>query len=450
VVEGELSLHTDGEPGHTVDVGTTFFDKAIETLPQERMRALQEAKLAALVEATYGVNRFVTNKLDTVGASGGDIRTIDDLSRLPLTTKADLMAGQGESRTNTNCTYPESAYTRVHQTSGTTGAPLRVFDTADSWAWWEYCWGFVLSGAGLTSNDRLFIPFSFGPFIGFWAAVGGARNVGALMVPGGGRTSPQRLGLMAEMQVTAMTCTPTYALRLAEVARGEGFDLSQIPMRLTVHAGEPGANVPATKQRIETAWGAKCYDHAGASEVGAHSFECEAQPGGTHAIDSEFIIEVLDPETGKAVDPGEEGELVITNLGRIGFPVLRYRTGDVVRVATEPCPCGRTFTRFDGGVIGRADDMIVVRGVNIFPAAVENILRGCDGIEEFRVTVTTRREMAELLIEIECQDGIDTHLARAAVRAGFEAAVGLRPDVEVVVLGTLPRFELKAQRFVRK
>lgn len=431
-------------------VGTNFFDRAIETLPHSRMREVQESKLVALIDATYGVNQFATKKLDSVGAAGRDIRTLEDLTALPLTTKAELMAGQNESDTNTNCTYPESSYTRVHQTSGTTGTPLRVFDTPESWAWWEYCWGFVLSGAGLTSSDRLFVPFSFGPFIGFWAAVGGARNVGALMVPGGGRTSSQRLELMAQMQVTAMTCTPTYALRLAEVAREDGFDLGRIPMRLTVHAGEPGANVPATKQRIETAWGAKCYDHAGASEVGAHSFECEAQPGGTHAIDSEFIIEVLDPETGKAVDPGEEGELVITNLGRIGFPVFRYRTGDVVRVATEPCPCGRTFTRFDGGVIGRADDMMVVRGVNIFPAAVENLLRGHDGIEEFRVTVTTQREMAELLIEIECQDGVDDSLTRAAVQSGFEAAVGLRPDVEVVVLGTLPRFELKAQRFVRK
>lgn len=431
-------------------VGTTFFDQETETLEPEQLRALQESKLAVVVDATYGSNRFVTKKFDAVGAAPRDIRTLTDLSQLPLTTKAELMAGQAESKTNTNCTFPESAYTRVHQTSGTTGSPLRVFDTVESWAWWERCWGFVLAGAGLTSKDRLFVPFSFGPFIGFWAAVGGSRNIGSLMVPGGGRTSSQRLGLMAEMGVTAMTCTPTYALRLAEVAREDGFDLSTIPIRLTVHAGEPGANVPATKQRIESVWGAKCYDHAGASEVGAHSFECEAQPGGTHAIDSEFIVEVLDPATGSPVEPGGEGELVITNLGRIGFPVFRYRTGDVVRVTTDPCPCGRTFTRFDGGVIGRADDMIVVRGVNIFPAAVENMLRAHDGIEEFRVTVTTQREMAELLIELECQDGVDGRAMTAAVRARFEAAVGLRPDIEIVALGSLPRFELKAQRFVRR
>jgi phenylacetate-CoA ligase len=219
-------------------------------------------------------------------------------------------------------------------------------------------------------------------------------------------------------------------------------------LRITVHAGEPGANVPATKARIEGAWGAKCYDHAGASEVGAHSFECQAQPGGTHAIDSEFIIEVVDPATGQPVAPGSEGELVITNLGRAGFPVLRYRTGDIVQVDTAPCPCGRTFTRFDGGVIGRADDMVVVRGVNIYPAAIENLLRHHEAVDEFRVTISTRREMAEILIEIECRRSVDDEPTVQAVRSAFESSLGLHPEVTAVQRGTLPRFELKARRFV--
>ena len=218
-------------------------------------------------------------------------------------------------------------------------------------------------------------------------------------------------------------------------------------MRITVHAGEPGALLPAVKARIEDAWGARCYDHAGASEVGAHSFECEAQTGATHAIDSEFIVEVINPATGQPMVTGEEGELVITNLGRIGFPVIRYRTGDMVRVDDAPCPCGRTFTRLAGGVIGRADDMIVVRGVNIYPAAVENLLRRHQAVDEFRVTATRVHELAEFQIEIECNDGADGEDTARAVRAAFESMVGLRPDVEVVPRGTLPRFELKAQRF---
>ncbi len=226
-----------------------------------------------------------------------------------------------------------------------------------------------------------------------------------------------------------------------------GFDLSTIPMRITVHAGEPGAMLPAVKGRIEEAWGAKCYDHAGASEVGAHSFECEAQSGATHAIDSEFIVEVIDPATGLPVAAGEEGELVITNLGRIGFPVIRYRTGDVVQVDDTPCPCGRTFTRFSGGVIGRADDMIVVRGVNIYPAAVENLLLRHAAVDEFRVTATRVGELMQIRIEIECRDGADGEGTARAVQAAFESMVGLRPQVTAVPHGELPRFRLKAQRF---
>jgi len=431
----------------TAVVDVIYFDREIETLPMGHLRALQEEKLAVVIEQTFGSNRFVTAKLRAAGATPGDISTLEDLAHVPFTTKAELVAAQEDTFLSANCTFPENAYTRIHQTSGTTGPPLRVFDTAQSWDWWGYCWGFVLSGAGLKAEDRLFVPFSFGPFIGFWAALGGAERIGALMIPGGGRSSAQRLQLMADAGVTAMCCTPTYALRLVEVAREEDFDLSTIPMRITVHAGEPGANVPATKARIEAAWGASCFDHAGASEVGAYSFECQAQPGGTHAIDSEFIVEVIDPATERPVAAGGEGELVITNLGRIGFPVIRYRTGDVVRVDEATCPCGRTFTRFDGGVIGRTDDMVVVRGVNIFPSAVENLMRRHPEVDEFRVTITRSGEMAEVVIEIECRDGTDGRDVGRAVLTTVESSLGLRPEVTTVPRGTLPRFELKARRF---
>jgi phenylacetate-CoA ligase len=322
-----------------------------------------------------------------------------------------------------------------------------VVDTAESWEWWGDCWGYVLAGAGVTANDRLFLPFSFGPFIGFWAAVLGAKRIGALLISGGGHSSSQRLQIMRDLQVTAMCCTPTYALRLAEVAREEGFDLRDIPMRITIHAGEPGANVPATKARIEQVWSAQCFDHAGASEVGAHSFECEAQPEGIHVIESEFIIEVVDPETEQSVSPGTTGELVITNLGRIGFPVIRYRTGDLVRFETEPCICGRTFGRFEGGLIGRADDMVVVRGVNVYPAAVENLVRQFDVVDEFRVQVVSRNALAELQVEMECKDGANADETCRAVIQTFHNTLGLRPIVAVVPRNTLPRFELKAKRF---
>ena len=424
----------------------TFFDHEIETLPTEQLRALQGAKLATLVEQTYLSNPVVTAKLDSFGAVADDVRTLEDLAGLPFTTKADLADAQTHGVFSANCTFPETSYTRFHQTSGTTGEPLRVFDTDQCWDWWGRCWATVLAGAGLTSADRLFLPFSFGPFIGFWSALGGAENIGALVIPGGGRNSVQRLHLMADLGVTAMCCTPTYGLRLIEVAREEGIDLADMSLRLMVLAGEPGGSIPATKARLEGAWGAKCYDHAGLSEVGAHSFECEAQSGATHAIDSEFIVEVIEPGSDQPVQAGQPGELVITNLGRIGFPVIRYRTGDIVRVDESPCPCGRTFTRFSGGIIGRADDMVVVRGVNIFPAAVEGLLRRHQTVDEYRVTITHPGALAEILVEIECcgEPGCTT---ADRVNADFGDVLGLRPTVTAVPRGTLPRFELKARRF---
>ena len=268
----------------------TYFDQTLECAPREQIESRQGRLFLSLMEKLENKNLFYTEKLNRAGLSFGDIQSLEDLQKVPFTTKSELMEAQEQSPPfGTNLTFPESAYTRFHQTSGTTGVPLRVLDTEESWKWWGHCWGFVMAAAGLTAEDRLFVPFSFGPFIGFWAAVEGSREVSAMMIPGGGRDSLQRLQLMKELGATAMCCTPTYALRLAEVAREENFDLDQIPLRLAIHAGEPGANVPATKQRIEKTWGIKCFDHAGASEIGAHSFECTEQPGGIHVNESEFL-----------------------------------------------------------------------------------------------------------------------------------------------------------------
>ena len=425
-----------------------YFEESVETMPRKALETLQIEKLCSMLEQIYGRNRFYTDKLDAAGIHPDSIQTLDDLKRLPLTEKSELVQAQSDALPfGSNTTFEESAYSRFHQTSGTTGTPLRVLDTPESWDWWGRCWGHVLAGAGLTENDRMFVPFSFGPFIGFWAAVEGAQKINALMIPGGGRDSLQRLHLMKELGATAMCCTPTYALRLAEVAQESSFDLSEIPLRTLIHAGEPGANVPATKARIESVWNAKCYDHAGASEIGAHSFECELQPNGTHVTESEFIVEVLNPETLEPVPAGEQGELIITNLGRIGYPVIRYRSGDLVVLNQQKCTCGRSYARFEGGVLGRADDMVVVRGINVFPSAVENLVRQCDSVEEFRITVTTEREMGNLAIELELSKNANPESARKTVDQAIQNELSLRPEITLVPSGSLPRFEMKAKRF---
>lgn len=416
---------------------------------REQLRDLQVQRLTSVLGVIWDLNRFYTSKFRDAGFQPGDLKTLDDLALLPFTTKAELMAAQTKDEfLSANCTFPEEAYTRIHQTSGTTGEPLRVYDTADSWAWWGRCWAHVLTGAGLTARDRLFLPFSFGPFIGFWAAVGGAERIGALVISGGGSNSDQRLDLIERFAPTAMCCTPTYAFRLAEVARERGIDPTTLPPRVTVHAGEPGASIPATKAGIEREWGVRCYDHAGASEVGGHSFECAPQPGSIHVIESEFIVEVLDPDGSDYVPPGERGELVLTNLGRPGFPVFRYRTGDIVQVDPTPCPCGRTFVRLSGGIVGRVDDMLVIRGVNVFPSAIDEIVRGIHAVDEYRVTVTSQRHMGQLVIEIECAEGADPAGTSRDLVAAVNRRLAFQPEVVPVERGVLPRFELKARRFV--
>ncbi len=330
---------------------------------------------------------------------------------------------------------------RLHQTSGTTGTPIRWLDTQASWEWAARCWSVVLRAAGVTPADRVFFPFSFGPFIGFWSGFEAARAMGALAIPGGGQDSVTRLAWMEALGVTVLVCTPSYALHLAEVARERGVDLTKLPVRITIHAGEPGAAIPAVRARIEEAWGARAFDHAGMTEVGAYGYEC-ALRAGLHVNEAEFIVEVIDPLTGTAAP---EGELVLTNLGRTGSPAIRYRTGDRVRPAPGGCGCRRTFGRLEGGVLGRLDDMLLVRGVNIFPSAIEGIIRRYPTIEEFRLEVFRESELTELRLHVEARDPAAVPLVREALRADL----GIRVDVVPVPVGSLPRWDLKARRVVR-
>lgn len=412
----------------------------LETAPPDTLRARQLARLNALLAEILPANRFYARKL-------GPLRLPLDwarFARLPFITKAELVADQASSPPfGSIATYPPDDYVTYHQTSGTTGNPLVALDTAASWAWWIECWQYVYKAAGVSAADRVFVAFSFGPFIGFWSAHAAAQTLGALTIPGGGMDSRTRLETIRRAGASVLLATPTYALRLAEVARDAGIPLSELGVRIMIHAGEPGASIPAVRARIESAWGARAFDHAGATEVGAWGFMCEHQRG-LHVNEAEFIAEVLDPVSGNPVADGEVGELVITNLGRAGWPVIRYRTGDLVETGGRHCPCGRTFLALPRGIIGRADDALIVRGVNIYPSAIEAIVREC-GASEFRIVRTRRAEMDELLIEIEGSDRIAEIVARR-----FRDRLGVRIDVRAVPAGSLPRFELKARRVVDK
>ena len=423
-----------------------IFVSKTESLDRDKLEEYQLAKFRNMLGSILETNLFYRKKLETVGLrNSADIQTLSDYGQIPFTTKDQLSADQSAFPPyGTNLTFVPSEYIRVHQTSGTTGAPLRWLDDAESWTWWGRCWTSVYHAAGVTSNDRIFFAFSFGPFIGFWSAHEGASQVGALSIPGGGMSSLQRVQAICSNKITVLVCTPTYALHLGEVAQSEGINIVDSDVRVTIHAGEPGASLPSTKKQIETIWGAQCYDHTGATEVGAWGFECESQTG-VHLNEGEFICEVIDPETG---DPAEEGELVITNLGRIGMPIIRYRSGDQVRLKTGVCPCGRQFHRLDSGIIGRIDDILIVRGVNIYPSAIENVLRSFPQIIEFAVDVHRQGALDEVEVRLEINELEESPgQIVAEVKKTCRQNLGVRVDVKVVGLGQLPRFELKSRRF---
>jgi len=424
-------------------------DRSLETLEAARLREHQWRRLRALLDEIYGApgNVFWRAAWARAGvAAPGDLKTWDDFRRLPLSRKADVVEDQtAHPPFGTNLTYPLERYVRVHQTSGTTGAPLRWLDTQASWDWWVHCWRFVLAGAGLGPADRVYVPFSFGLFIGFWAGFEAARAIGALAIPGGGADSVTRLAAMQALGATALVCTPSYALHLAETGRERGVDVAALPVRVTVHAGEPGAGIPAVRARIQQSWSARAFDHAGMTEMGAYGYECAAQTG-LHVNESEFIAEVLDPVTQA---PAPEGELVLTNLGRLGSPMIRYRTGDRVRLAEPPCACGRTFRRLEGGILGRVDDMLILRGVNVFPSAVEGIVRRFASVEEFQIEVFRDGELDEARILVEVGAG-DAAAVCTALQEALRVGLGLRLPVTPAPPRTLPRFELKARRVVRR
>ncbi|HVR72521.1 MAG TPA: AMP-binding protein [Vicinamibacteria bacterium] len=414
----------------------------LERASPAAIAAHQLERLSRLLGEVLPGNGFWVDRL---GGAGERMRRAPSWERfraLPLTGKAELVADQEEHPPlGRIATYPRERYVAFHQTSGTHGRPLAVLDTAESWRWWSDCWGQVYRAAGVTAADRIFVAFGFGPFIGFWSAFAGAQALGALTIPGGGLDARQRLQLMRETGATVLVCTVTYALRLAEAAGELGIDLPALGIRRTIHAGEPGASIPSVRARVEQAYGAACFDHAGATEVGAYAFSCDARDG-LHVNEAEFIAEIVGPGTETPVAEGETGELVVTNLGRPGWPVIRYRTGDLAAHGGRGCVCGRSWLKVPGGIAGRVDDLMIVRGVNVYPSAVEAVVRRF-AIGEFRMVRLRRGALEELRVDAEASE----ETARALAEE-LRLRLSVRIETRAVPAGSLPRFELKARRIV--
>ena len=398
----------------------------------------QLGRFNALIKTILPQNCFYREKL---GETPFPLASLDDLETLPFTTKSDLIEESQNHGFATNLTFPVEDYVRFHRTSGTKGRPLVVLDTAADWDWWMESWQYVLDSADISASDRVLMAFSLGPFIGFWSANDAVAARGALVVPSGGMSTLARLELIRTTGITAIFCTPSYAVHMAQTAAENQIKPAELGIRKIVVAGEPGGSIPATRHHLESLWNARVIDHSGASEVGPWGF-ADPQARGLYVNETEFIAEFLSIESGRSAGEDELSELVLTTLGRYGSPVIRYRTGDLVKpIWNDNQPC--RFVLLEGGVLGRSDDMMIIRGVNIFPSSIEQILRSFPEIIEFRLTTFKNGAMDAVKIEIE--DRLDQP---ERVGEELQLRLGLKIEVECIPIGTLPRFELKGKRFI--
>lgn len=415
----------------------------LRRLDRDALGALQLQRLNRLLESILPANHFFSRKLTGCPTR---LESLEQLAELPMMTKDEIQGPQAQvageaAPVPANLTWPVEQYTRYHQTSGTKGAPMPVYDTLSDWQWWIDCWQYVLDAAELEHSDRALLAFSFGPFIGFWSAHDALGQRSTMVVPGGGMSTLARLDLLQRSGATALFSTPSYALRMAEVAAENGIDLARhAAVRKIVVAGEAGGSIPATRRRIELAWGARVTDHSGASELGAWGFG-DSSGTGLHVIESEFIAEFISLESDRPAAEGELAQLVLTPLGRYGMPAIRYRTGDLVRPRWSHSEKTR-FVILEGGVLGRVDDMLVVRGVNIFPSSIEQILLNFPEVDEYRFTIRRVGAMDQMSVEVE--DRLDQP---ERIAQELKLRLGLHVEVRQVAPQSLPRFEGKGQRF---
>lgn len=438
-------------------VGVTespYWNPKTETLPQEDLRRLQLAKLRRVAEWAQARSPHYRRTFAAAGFAPADLTTFDDLRRIPFLTRQEWMDGQAELPPYG--TLPAAGHEsaiRLHTTSGTTGRmPLRALDSRKDWTWAAEMWCYGMWAMGIRPADVAYVAFGYGSFIGFWGLHYGLEKIGALTVPGGAQTTESRVRQIVDFGVTVVASTPTYALRLAQEAERQGIDLPGSAVHTVVLSGEPAGSIPETKTLIEKLWGAKAYDTAGMTEISTiFMYECSHQPGGAHIIEDHVIEEVVDPATGEPVPYGQTGERVVTSFGRSMIPLLRYRTADLVcKVPAATCGCGRTFDIYQGGVLGRVDDMKLVRGTNVYARAIEGIVRGFPEVEEFQIRIHREGIRDEITLAVEVPVADDAWSAMEQ-RLGQELAAaheGLRFLVERAPAGSLPRFELKARRLV--
>lgn len=430
--------------------GVEYFDQKVETASRDEMAMLQFQKLEILLKKVYTSNPFYRNKFKNLGITSSEIRSLDDLHKLPFTTKREFEEDQEKNPPfGTNLTEPLENYVQYHQTSGTTGKPLKFLDTKESWEWRGRVACYILKGAGVNRGDRILFPFNFGPYTAFWVIYEGAYQLGALIIPTGGWNSLQRLECIIENKATVIPTTPTYALGLAATANEHQINIANSSVRILMLSGEPGALISGIREKLQRVWNAKCFDYIGLTEVGTWGFQCTEEPNGVHILESEFIAEIVAPETEMPIQEGEVGELILTNLGRSCMPAIRYRTGDLVKVKKGFCGCGRTFRILEGGVMGRKDEMIIIKGVNIFPNVLRNIVEShIQPGDNYQIEAYKERGVDEITIKLEMKEEGKGEGIQRNIQDEIKRKLNLRVGVKIVPMGTLPKFDYKAKRFI--
>jgi phenylacetate-CoA ligase len=431
-----------------------MWNPVLETMPMEDLRKLQLFKFKRIFTYAYEKSPFYRKKFDGAGIKPGDIRTYEDIRKVPFTSKEEMRKAQENKEPfpfGELLTVPVEKVTEYHQTTGTTGMPVRYADTWEDWEWFSENWAYCMYSRGLRASDRVYIPFPYHLFIAFWGGHYGSERIGAMVIAGGTASTEERIHEMKDLKCTAFMCTPTYALRLSETAKKIGIDpVKDIPVDKIFCAGEPGASIPATKKRIEDAWGAKVYDHLGATEAPLWAFECREQKG-LHLNEAMDLVEILNPETFEPVSPGETGTAVVTTLDRYAMPTIRFDLKDIVRFSPGgPCQCGRTWRMIEGGIIGRRDDITKVRGVLFSPSSVEEAVRRIPELSnEFELIVETKNDYDEILVKAEVMPeftGQSENIKEKLIRE-LRNTTQLRCEVELHPFGTLPRYEVKARRY---
>ncbi len=431
-----------------------YWNPVLETLPQEEIRRLQLKKFKRMFQWAFDHSKFHRSLYDSAGIIPEDIVGFNDIRQVPKVEKSmmrDIQRKEPFPYGDALC-VPLDEVTAFRQTSGTTGQAVYQPDTWQDWEWWSECWSFVLWSQGYRPADRVFIPFGYNIFVAFWAGHYAAEKLGCEVIPGGVLDTQSRILKIQELKPTAMMGTPTYMLAMADAARNKlKIDPADLGIEKITCAGEPGACIPHTKKRIQDAWNAKVYDHAGATETGAWSYECLAQPGGMHVNEALFLVEIEDMESGEIIEEtGRRGKMIVTALDRFAQPCVRFDAKDIIEWAPEPCNCGRTFRLIKGGVVGRADDITKVKGVLLAPSAIEDVVRSIGDLgDEFEVIVDKLGDVDRIKLKVEILPGLEAQVNQieSRLRDQLRLKTNLAYRIDFYDYGKLPRYEVKAKRF---